>query len=191
MSQYNSGAGGQDLWRCLLQLPLTGQGSRALASGGLRSPTSLVTCPRAAAPLGEEVFLHLRSELPNCGCCLLFHRLPLRIRVTVVQVGRDQWRSSGPTPMQGLKLDPAAKLDRVAQAPDVMEFATFALLAYIQWWIHHNLQDLFRRVCCSAKLMHGVVVWQTQDLALLLIVLIVQLKSALPNMPLFTPKPAG
>lgn len=94
-----------------------GQGSCALSSWGFkkkpewRFPTSLVTCPRTAPPLGEEVFLHLQSELPtaqpvdvaSCSICL-----PLPIRVMVIHVARHHWRSSGPTPTQGWKLDPAA-----------------------------------------------------------------------------------
>ena len=90
-----------------------------------------------------------------------------------------------------MKLDPATKLERVARGPDVMWFAIFVLLAYIQWWLHHNQQDLLRKVCCSARLMHGFVLCQTQDLALLLVVVIVQFKSGLPSMPFFASKPAG
>lgn len=159
-----------------MEIPhITGDLPQGCTSTGVKKCSSAVWTSRGSA----------------CGCCLLFHCLPLPIKVTVIQVGRDHWRLAGPTPTQGLNLDPAAKLDHVAQGPDVVWFATFALLAYIQWWIHHNQRDLFRKVCCSAKVMHGVVLCQTRDLALLLVVVIVQLKSALPNMPFFAPKPTG
>lgn len=116
-----------------MQIPhISGQLSQGCTSTGERGVSSSAVWTSQGSP---------------CGYYSLC-RMPLPVRIAVIQVGRVHWRLSGPTSPQGLKLDTTAKLDYVAQGPGLwissgmeMEWGCSTTTAKAHWWLLNNMDN--------------------------------------------------